>query len=90
MNEQSQDLNELLLQTDEEFHTLAAKHQELEGRLHELTTKPYLSESEQLEEVTLKKRKLQLKDRMEEILRRRRQTGQPVPRMSSAATQPRG
>jgi uncharacterized protein YdcH (DUF465 family) len=90
MNEPSQDLKELLLQTDEEFHQLAVKHHELEGRLHELTTKPYLSEPEHLEEVTLKKRKLQLKDRMEDILRRRRETDQPRPRMSPAAAQPRG
>ena len=33
MNEQ-QDLKELLLQTDEEFHQLAAKHHELDDRLH--------------------------------------------------------
>jgi uncharacterized protein YdcH (DUF465 family) len=72
MNEESQDIKALLLQTDEEFHQLAAKHNELEGRLHELTAKHYLSEPEQVEEVTLKKRKLQLKDRMENILRQRR------------------
>jgi uncharacterized protein YdcH (DUF465 family) len=72
MLEQSQDLKELLLQTDEEFHQLAAKHHELEDRLHQLTAKQYLSGSEQLEEVNLKKRKLQLKDRMENILRQRR------------------
>ena len=74
MNGQSQALKELLLQTDEEFHELAAKHHELEDRLHELTAKHYLSEPEQVEQVTLKKRKLQLKDRMEDILRRHRQT----------------
>ena len=92
MNEPSQDLKELLLQTDEEFHQLAAKHQELEGRVNELSAKPYLSEPEQLEEVTLKKRKLQIKDRMEDILRRRRQNGQPAsgaPRMSAAVQLPR-
>ena len=92
MNEPSQDLKELLLQTDEEFHQLAAKHQELEGRVNELTAKPYLSEPEQLEEVTLKKRKLQIKDRMEDILRRRRQNGQPASgasRMSAAVQLPR-
>jgi hypothetical protein len=73
MNAQPQDLKAELLRTDEEFHNLAAKHHELEDRLQELTAKHYLSEPEQLEEVTLKKRKLQLKDRMEGILRRYRQ-----------------
>jgi uncharacterized protein YdcH (DUF465 family) len=63
-------LRELLMRTDEEFHRLADTHHELEGRLHELTTKHYLSEPEQFEEVTLKKKKLQVKDRMESILRR--------------------
>lgn len=73
MNAQSQDLKEVLLRTNEEFSQLAAKHHELEDRLHQLTAKHYLSEPEQLEEVTLKKKKLQLKDRMEDILRRHRQ-----------------
>ena len=79
MNEQSQGLKELLLQTDEEFQQLAVKHHELEDRLHQLTTKHYLSEPEQLEEVTLKKRKLQLKDRMEDILRRHRNGDTSIP-----------
>jgi uncharacterized protein YdcH (DUF465 family) len=73
MNAQPQDLKSQLLQTDQEFKQLAVKHHELEDRLHELTAKHYLSEPEQLEEVTLKKRKLQLKDKMEDILRRHRQ-----------------
>ncbi len=84
MNGQSQDLRELLLQTDEEFHQLAAQHHELEDRLHELTAKHYLSEPEQLEQVTLKKRKLQLKDRMEDILRRRREAPPSVPSQADA------
>jgi uncharacterized protein YdcH (DUF465 family) len=69
MNEQSQDIKAQLLRSDEEFHRLAAEHHELDDRLHTLTDKPYLSEPEQVEEVTLKKRKLLLKDRMEDILR---------------------
>jgi len=73
MHAETSDLKELLLKTDEEFHSLAEKHHQLEGRLHELTEKHYLSEPEQVEEVTLKKRKLLLKDRMEDILRRHRQ-----------------
>ena len=73
MDSQPLDLKEELARTDLEFHDLRAKHHELEDRLHELTSKHYLSEPEQVEEVTLKKRKLLLKDRMEDILRRHRE-----------------
>ena len=73
MDSQPLDLKEELARTDQEFHDLRAQHHELEDRLHELTTKHYLSDPEQVEEVTLKKRKLQLKDRMEDIMRRHRQ-----------------
>ena len=73
MNGQGQQLKELLLRTDEEFHSLADRHHQLETRLHELTARNYLSAPEQLEEVNLKKQKLQLKDRMETILRRHQQ-----------------
>ncbi len=72
MNGEPQELKELLLETDEEFSQLAAKHHSLEDRLHELSAKHYLSEPEQVETVTLKKKKLQIKDRMEDIIRRRR------------------
>src|SRR5262245_13471138 len=72
MNAETQDLKAELLRTDEEFTQLVAKHHELEDRLYELTAKHYLSEPEQIEQVTLKKRKLQLKDKMEDILRRHR------------------
>jgi uncharacterized protein YdcH (DUF465 family) len=67
-----QELKELLLKTDEEFRQLATQHHQLDNRLHELSAKTYLSEPEQVEETTLKKRKLQLKDKMEDILRRHR------------------
>ncbi len=69
---ETQDLKHLLLETNDEYRQLAAKHHELDDRLHELITKHYLSEAEQLEEVTLKKKKLLLKDRMEEIARTHR------------------
>jgi uncharacterized protein YdcH (DUF465 family) len=68
---ETQDLQPLL-ESNDEYRQLAAKHHELEDRLQELTSKHYLSDSEQFEEVTLKKRKLQLKDRMEAILRTNR------------------
>jgi uncharacterized protein len=72
MNAQSQDLKAQLIESDEEFHDLANKHHQLEDRLHELTAKQYLSQPEQVEETNLKKRKLQIKDRMEDIIRRHR------------------
>ncbi len=71
----SQQLRDHLLQTDEEFRQLTAKHQELDTRLYQLCHQSYLSGPEQTEQVTLKKRKLQVKDRMEDILRRHRNVG---------------
>ncbi len=72
------ELKRQLLQTDEEYRQLASQHHDLDERLHTLAARSYLSEPEQLEEVTLKKRKLQLKDQMENIFRQRRAT-EPAP-----------
>ncbi len=74
MPDNSQELKDVLLQCDHEYRELVAKHHELESRLSELSSKHYLSEPEQVEEVTLKKRKLQLKDRMADIMRRQLNT----------------
>ena len=68
----AEDLKHLLIETNQEFRELASKHHSLDDRLHELEAKHYLSDSEQFEEISLKKRKLQLKDRMELILREHR------------------
>ena len=68
----SQQLRETLLRTDKEFRRLTEQHQDLETRLHTLSHQRYRNGTEDLEKATLKKRKLQLKDRMEEILRQRR------------------
>ena len=65
-----EELKRKLLQIDEEFRQLATKHHDLDERLHTYATRNYLTEPEQVEEVTLKKQKLQLKDQMESILRR--------------------
>ena len=45
---------------------------EYESRLGELADKAVLSDEEQVEEATLKKKKLQLKDRMQELARQSR------------------
>ena len=67
-----EELRRQLLQTDDEYRQLATQHHDLDEKLHDLTARNYLSEPEQLEEVVLKKRKLQLKDQMEIIIRRHR------------------
>jgi uncharacterized protein YdcH (DUF465 family) len=70
---EAQDLKNLLLETNDEFRRLASMHHELDERLVQLESKHYLSSDEHVEEVTLKKKKLHLKDQMEEILRAYRQ-----------------
>ena len=65
----AEDLKHLLIETNQEFRELASKHHQFDNRLHELGSKHYLSNEEQVEEATLKKKKLQTKDRMESILR---------------------
>ena len=62
------------MMTDEEYRQLEAQHHQYESRLGELAEKAVLSDEEQVEESTLKKKKLQLKDRMQELSRRGRQS----------------
>ena len=64
------ELRERLLDSDHEFPDLATKHHQLDERLHELASRHFLTEPEQLEESQMKKQKLRLKDRMEELMRR--------------------
>lgn len=66
---EAQEAKNLLLQSNDEYRQLADRHHQLDDRLHELTEKHYLSTAEQVEEVTIKKRKLALKDQMEMIAR---------------------
>ena len=66
---EAQEVKNFLLQSDQQFRQLAEQHHQLDHRLYQLIEKHYLSETEQVEEVTLKKRKLALKDQMESIVR---------------------
>ena len=67
-----EELKRQLLQSDDEYRQLATRHHDLDEQIHNLSDRPYLTQPEQLEEVRLKKVKLQLKDQMENILRRHR------------------
>ncbi|HKB71629.1 MAG TPA: YdcH family protein [Thermoanaerobaculia bacterium] len=59
---------------DERYQELQRQHQEHERLLHQFAEKGHLTEEEDFEEKRLKKEKLALKDQMEAILRRYRET----------------
>ena len=66
-------MKEHLIMNDPEYRELAREHGRYEARLSELSSLAYPSDEEQLEEVTLKKKKLAVKDQMQEILSRHQQ-----------------
>ncbi len=74
-----QELKNRLMASDEEFSRLASEHSNHERRLEQLSRRPYLTDSEQMEEINLKKRKLSLKDQMEKILQRYKKNGCVTP-----------
>ena len=61
-------LKEQLMTSDPEFRELAREHGRYEERLSELSALAYPSDEEQLEEITLKKKKLAIKDQMHSIM----------------------
>ncbi len=63
-------LKEQLMVSDPEFRELAREHGRYEERLSELSSLSYPNDEEQLEEVTLKKKKLAVKDQMHAIMLR--------------------
>ena len=62
-----------LIANDTHFAELANAHHDFDTRLTELAALHYPSAEEQIEESTLKKKKLYLKDQMESILRQYKQ-----------------
>ena len=61
-------LKEALMSSNPEFRELAREHGRYEERLSELSALAYPSDEEQLEEVTLKKKKLAIKDQMYSLM----------------------
>ena len=57
-----------LLTSNTHFRELVHQHEDFEKRLSELAHLTYPNDDEQLEEATLKKRKLQIKDEIYEIM----------------------
>ena len=57
-----------LMTSNSEFRELAREHGRYEARLSELSSLSYPSDEEQMEEVTLKKKKLAIKDQMYSLM----------------------
>jgi len=64
MSHRTEDIQRILSTEDDEFRRWLEEHHVCESRLTELAVKPQITIEEEIEEKTLKKRKLLLKDQM--------------------------
>ena len=62
------ELRDQLLKENAEYRRLAAEHQSCDHELEGLSNKHFLSDDEQIQEKTLKKKKLMLKDQMYSLM----------------------
>ena len=62
-------VKDALLRTDESFRELVTEHQALDEKIRRLSTLSYLTDDQHYTKVSLKKRKLALKDRIESFVR---------------------
>jgi uncharacterized protein len=65
---QDEELKAHLLNTNQEFRTLAEQHAQLKRQIEAIESKPHVTEEDELEEQRLKKLKLHVKDEMLEII----------------------
>ena len=64
MQNRTADIQRILSNEDPEFRQWIEEHHQCENRLGELSAKSQVTTEEEIEEKTLKKRKLHLKDQM--------------------------
>lgn len=69
MSNRAADIQRILSDQDPEFRQWADEHRQCETRLSELTSRSDITVDDELEEKSLKKRKLHLKDQMAERVR---------------------
>ena len=70
-------LREQLFQENAEYRKIATEHQMYDDQLEDLSRKHFLSEEEKLQEKTLKKKKLILKDQMYFMVQNYRKQREP-------------
>ena len=72
MSSLAEAIREQLMASSPEFQRLREEHARYAAQLQQLTSKPFLTEQEQVEEVRLKKLKLRAKDQMEMLVQKAR------------------
>jgi uncharacterized protein YdcH (DUF465 family) len=70
------ELREQLWQTNEEYRRLATEHRAYSEELDRLQSRHLLNEEERLQEITIKKKKLVLKDQMYTMIQKYRKETQ--------------
>jgi uncharacterized protein YdcH (DUF465 family) len=65
-----EEIKEHLMSSSPEYRRLAEEHRDYEVQLQELHNRHHLSEHDHVEEVRLKKKKLQLKDQMNSMVQK--------------------
>jgi uncharacterized protein YdcH (DUF465 family) len=67
------EVRQSLLANDPEFRRLAEEHSRCESLLEQIVKQSYLNSEDLVQEITLKKQKLRLKDEMEMMVARHQQ-----------------
>ncbi len=70
MSSMTEAIREHLMASDAEYQRLREEHARYASQLEQLTSKRFLNDQEQLDEVRLKKLKLRAKDQMEMLVKR--------------------
>jgi uncharacterized protein YdcH (DUF465 family) len=68
-----EEIKEFLFSNNADFRRLADEHRSYDDKLRELNNRPHASGGDQLEEVSIKKKKLNLKDQMTRMIQEYRQ-----------------
>lgn len=66
------EVRDVLLANDAEFQRLVQEHSRYEAELERLSRQHYLNSDDLILEITLKKKKLRVKDEMEQLMARHR------------------
>ena len=67
------EIKDYLFSINPDFRSLVEEHRSYDVKLRQLNERPHVSGQEQIEEVTIKKRKLYLKDQMSRMIQEYRQ-----------------